>query len=82
MAKQLYRSDTNRVISGVCGGLGEYFGINAVIIRIVMLSLFLSGGIGVIPYIVAALLIPKRPKVLYEEDVRHVPNDDFNKVDW
>ncbi len=82
MAKQLYRSNTDKVISGVCGGLGEYFGINSVIIRIVVLVLFFSWGIGLVPYIIAALIIPKRPKTLYEEDVRHVPSDDFNRVDW
>ncbi|MDZ7671338.1 MAG: PspC domain-containing protein [Halanaerobiales bacterium] len=61
MEKKLYRSRENRVIGGVCGGIGEYFGIDPVIARIILLLLFFVGGIGFITYIIALIIIPERP---------------------
>ncbi len=59
--KRLYRSDDDRIIAGVCGGIGEYIGIDPVIVRILwVLTLFL-GGSGVIAYILAWLIIPHQP---------------------
>ncbi|UCC44999.1 MAG: PspC domain-containing protein [Candidatus Zixiibacteriota bacterium] len=62
MEKRLYRSQTNKVIAGVCGGLGEYFEIDPVFVRIVLVLLVLapSHGIGILAYIVAWILMPKR----------------------
>lgn len=63
MDKKLYLSDTDKKISGVCGGLGEYFNVDSTIIRLawVFLSIptFVFGGI--IAYFIAAAIIPKRP---------------------
>ena len=61
--RRLYRSVTNRKLSGVCGGLAEYFGSDPVAIRLAALVLMVLTGIvpGVIAYIVAALVIPDRP---------------------
>ena len=62
--KKLYKSNKNRVFSGVCGGIGEYFETDPVVIRLiwVLASIFLGAGIlGVIAYIFAALLIPENP---------------------
>ena len=44
--KKLFRSTTNRMVCGVCGGLGDFFGIDATVIRIlyVLVSLFLGAG--------------------------------------
>ena len=61
-AKRLYRSRDNRVFKGVAGGIGEYFGIDPVIVRLVLLLTFAMGGIGLIGYIIGAVLIPRRPK--------------------
>ena len=58
MSKALYRSSGNRVIAGVCGGLGEYFDIDPVLVRLVMVVLAFSGGIGLIAYIIAWIIIP------------------------
>ncbi len=80
--KKLYRSNTDRVIGGVCGGLSNYFGIDATIIRIIVLLLFFTGGIGFIPYLIAMLIMPKEPRILREEDIRYVPRDDIDKTDW
>jgi phage shock protein C len=57
--KRLKRSKTNKVIAGVCGGVGEYFNVDPVIIRIIMLILVLGAGTGVVAYLIAWLVIPE-----------------------
>lgn len=59
--KRLYRSKTDRVILGVCGGLGEYFDIDPIIFRIAFIALTIGAGSGVLLYIVLALLTPQSP---------------------
>jgi len=59
--KKLFRSTTNRMVCGVCGGLGD-FGIDATVIRIlyVVLSLITSAGfLGLILYFILAVIIPE-----------------------
>ena len=58
--KQLFKSDANRVLCGVCGGIGEYLGIDPTIVRLVAVLLGLSGT-GLLMYIIAAVIIPSRP---------------------
>lgn len=59
--KKLYRSNTNRKLSGVCGGLAEHFDIDPTIIRLIFIFLTLFGGGGVLIYLICALVIPKSP---------------------
>lgn len=67
MDRQLYRSRGNKVLAGVCGGIGEYFRVDPVILRILWLVVAPAGGIFV--YIIAAFLIPERPKMeFYDND--------------
>lgn len=62
MDKRIYRSQENRVFSGVCGGLGEYFNIDPTIIRLLTVFVILSSFMtGLIAYIVCAMVIPQRP---------------------
>lgn len=56
--KKLYRSKTDRVIFGVCGGLGEYFEVDSLILRILFILLTFTGGSGIIIYIILAIIIP------------------------
>lgn len=57
--KRLYRSRTNHILGGVCGGLGDYFRLDPVLIQLVWLILILFGGIiGLILYIIAWVIIP------------------------
>ncbi len=56
--KRLFRSKTNHVLGGVCGGLGEYFEIDPVLIRLVWLILILFGGVGLVLYVIAWAIIP------------------------
>jgi len=64
MQKKLYKSRTDKVLDGVCGGLAHYFQVDAVIIRILWVvgSIFLGAGfLGVFAYIIAMLVIPVEP---------------------
>ena len=57
---RLRRSRSNRILFGVCGGLGEFFGISAFWFRLLFFILFLPGGLpGVIPYFILWLIIPR-----------------------
>ena len=58
--KRLYRSKKNRIISGVCAGMGEYLGIDVTVIRLLwILFTFLSMGAGILAYIIAWIIIPE-----------------------
>jgi phage shock protein PspC (stress-responsive transcriptional regulator) len=59
--KRIYRSDQDRIIAGICGGLGEHFEIDPVIVRLVWIVLTFFGGSGIVLYLLAWLLIPRRP---------------------
>ena len=60
MSERLKRSSQNKVIGGVCGGIGEYFDIDPVFVRIVAVILAFANGIGFVAYIVALIIMPKR----------------------
>ena len=56
----LRRSRTNRVFAGVCGGLGEFFGISAFWFRLAFIIALIPGGVpGIVPYLVLWIIIPK-----------------------
>ena len=59
--KNLYRSSTNTVLAGICGGLGEFFSIDAVLVRLIWLLIVVFTGLipGVLVYIIAIYIIPK-----------------------
>ncbi|MFH1685911.1 MAG: PspC domain-containing protein [bacterium] len=61
MTKRLYRSRESKVIGGVCGGLGEYFDVDPVLVRIITVILAFGPGLGVLAYIIAWIIIPERP---------------------
>jgi len=65
--KRLYRSRKNKILAGVCGGIGEYFSIDPVIIRIIAVVLFFWGGSGILAYIIGMIIIPVAP---YTEEVQ------------
>ncbi|OIP99663.1 hypothetical protein AUK40_00600 [Candidatus Wirthbacteria bacterium CG2_30_54_11] len=58
--KRLYRSTTDRRIAGVCGGIAEYFAIDPSLVRLLWIIFCLTGGSGVMAYLVAWLIIPER----------------------
>ncbi|NMA55074.1 MAG: PspC domain-containing protein [Firmicutes bacterium] len=57
--KRLYKSRTDRKIAGVCGGIGEYLNIDPTIIRIIWVISAMLGGIGLLTYIIVALIMPE-----------------------
>lgn len=68
--ERLLRRSTDRVIGGVCSGLGRYLGVDPVLLRIAFVLLALAGGGGIVLYIVAWILIPEEKP---GEDIGSVP---------
>lgn len=60
MDKKLYRSNRDVVFGGVCGGLAEYFGVDAVLIRIIWFVTIFCGGLGIVAYLAAWCIIPEK----------------------
>ncbi len=60
-SKRLYKSRSERMIDGVCGGLAEFFGVEVTLIRITWVLLTLLGGSGIILYLVAMFIMPVNP---------------------
>ncbi len=59
--RSLTRSSSDRVIAGVCGGLGEYFGVNPLVFRLLFVLLALPGGApGLLPYLILWLVMRPR----------------------
>ena len=60
--RKLYRSRSNRMITGVCGGIGEFFNIDPTLVRlgVVLLSLF-TLGTAVVGYLIASVVVPNSP---------------------
>ena len=62
--KQLTRSTSNRMVAGVCAGLGEYLGIDPTIVRLLVILAFFTGFGGIaLVYLVMALVIPEQTTV-------------------
>ena len=61
--KRLYKSRDNRMISGVMGGIAEYFNVDATLVRVLycLFSIFSAPFPGIVVYIILALVIPERP---------------------
>ena len=64
--KKLYRSDENKMLAGVCGGIAEYFGVDPTLIRLAWVVCSLLGGSGLLAYILAAIIIPRDDSNLYQ----------------
>ena len=61
MEKKLYRSRTDKKICGVCGGLAKYLGVDTTIVRLILVLCVLFAGVGLLAYLIAALVIPEEP---------------------
>ena len=73
--KRLYRSRKNKVLAGVCGGIGEYFEIDPVLVRLIWIVFSLLWGFGILLYIIAILVIPLEPKdYVYSENEQQNDN--------
>ncbi|MGE5133942.1 MAG: PspC domain-containing protein [Gemmatimonadota bacterium] len=72
-SKQLIRPRAGRMVAGVCAGLGDYFGIDPNIVRLVFAALSIFGGAGVLVYLVAWLVVPE------EGEERSIADSYLNK---
>lgn len=68
MTKRLYRSSTNKVIGGICGGIGEYFAVDPVLVRIIAVISCFVGGFGLMAYIIGWIIIPQREGTTSDSD--------------
>lgn len=59
--KTLYRSRKHKIISGVAGGIGDYFEIDPVFIRVLFIITIFTGGVGLLAYIVLWIIVPNEP---------------------
>lgn len=58
MKKKLYRSNDDKKIAGVCGGIAEYLNVDSTIVRLICLLMILGYGAGLLAYIIAAIIMP------------------------
>ncbi len=84
--QKLYRSQTNKVFAGVCGGLGEYFDVDPVVIRVLFVLMVLFGGAGILLYLAAIFIVPKKPFTFSDAppayDVLSQPKQNGNVRNW
>lgn len=64
MNKKLYRLEDNKMLCGVCAGIAEYFNLDPTIVRLAWAIFGCCGGSGVLAYIIAAIIIPVKPKMI------------------
>ena len=57
--KKLYKSQTDRKLCGVCGGIAEYFNIDPTLVRLLWILVTITGGAGLLAYIIAAIVMPE-----------------------
>jgi phage shock protein C len=71
--KRLYRSTQERMFAGVCGGIAEYLDVDPTLVRLFFVALtLLSGGQGLLIYIVLMLVVPEQPK-----ETRKIKNEEI-----
>ena len=76
MNKRLYRSNTDKMLGGVCGGLGDYLNTDPTLIRLVFLVLFLVFGSGPLIYIILWIVTPLEPETPGVVDVEPIEVED------
>lgn len=68
-SKKLYRSRTDKMVAGVCGGLGKYLSIDPTLIRLIFaLLVFFGVGSGLLVYLVLMIVVPLEPEVEFPAD--------------
>ncbi len=83
MQPRLARSNTEVMLAGICGGLGEYFNIDPVIVRLIFVLVTLTSGLGLPVYIVLWFIMPRKaivsgqPTIPYQQRSQHIEQDPF-----
>lgn len=84
MNKILYRSQNDKIVAGVCGGLAEYFDIDATIIRLLFILIIAFGGSGFIIYLLLWLIMPKgqgEPAIVTKEKIEEMAQEIKNRAE-
>ena len=68
MNKKLYKSNTDKKLDGVCGGIGKYFDIDSSVVRLAWVAFTLLGGSGLLAYIICDIVLPREPGGYVEAD--------------
>lgn len=79
MKKKLKKSQKNKMIAGVCGGISEYFNIDATIVRLIFVIVALFKGMGILFYLIAAVIIPSQE--VDDIDIENMKTANFNEND-
>lgn len=64
MQKRLYKIEQGKKLDGVCGGIAEYFDIDPTLVRLAWILFSCCGGSGILAYIIAAIVMPKKSDVV------------------
>ncbi|MEW6510344.1 MAG: PspC domain-containing protein [Bacteroidota bacterium] len=72
-ARRLYKSRTDRMLDGICGGVAEYLGLDSTLIRLATVLLAIFGGVGIVIYIVAMIIMPTNPSFAPAADAPAAP---------
>lgn len=86
--KKLYRSREDRMIFGLCGGLGRYFEIDSNLVRVIFVLISIAGGAGIIAYVLMSLIVPLAPggeNVAFKDEAREayfIIGGDYNAVNF
>lgn len=73
--RRLHRSASDRIMFGVCGGLAEYFDVDATLVRLIFVVITVAGGWGILAYIVLAIIMPpesavaRQPREIVRENI-------------
>lgn len=78
--KKLFRSRRDKVIGGVCGGLGNYLGIDPVIIRVIFVISVLFHGFGLLPYVILWIIVPEEP-IIFPGESHQQPDGNASNAD-
>jgi len=70
---RMYRDPDNRVIGGVCSGMGAYWNIDPVIVRIIFIALALAGGVGVMVYLILYIVLPEAKTTAQKIEMKGAP---------
>ena len=70
---RMYRDPDNRVIGGVCAGIGAYWNIDPVIVRIIFIALALAGGVGVMVYLILYIVLPEAKTTAQKIEMKGAP---------
>jgi phage shock protein PspC (stress-responsive transcriptional regulator) len=78
---RMYRDPDNRVIGGVCSGMGAYWDIDPVIVRIIFVALALGGGLGILVYLILYIVLPEAKSTAQKIEMKGNPVNIHNIKD-